>query len=81
MRSTGTICGCCFVSLEPDSAKLVGLRMAPMQARHLRFRHASSEDSEWLRAVLDQVGRGFGSRVDFEPDGMLALRRTWAQAT
>ncbi|WP_326637806.1 CapA family protein [Streptosporangium sp. NBC_01755] len=65
-----------FVSVEPESGKLAGLRMVPMRARQMRLQHASSEDSEWLQAVLDRVGRDLGSRVDLEPDGALALRRT-----
>jgi poly-gamma-glutamate capsule biosynthesis protein CapA/YwtB (metallophosphatase superfamily) len=65
-----------LVSVDPDTGKLVGLRMVPVQARQMRLRHTSSEDSEWLRAVLDRVSRGFGSRVGREPDGMLALRRS-----
>jgi poly-gamma-glutamate capsule biosynthesis protein CapA/YwtB (metallophosphatase superfamily) len=63
-----------FASLEPQPGKLIGLRMMPMQARQMRLRHASSEDSRCLQAVLDRVSRRFGSRVDLEPDGMLSLR-------
>ncbi|MFJ2029033.1 CapA family protein [Streptosporangium sp. NPDC087985] len=65
-----------FVSVEPESGRLAGLRMVPMQARQIRLHHASSGDSEWLQAVLDEVGRGFGSRVGLERDGTLTLRRT-----
>jgi poly-gamma-glutamate synthesis protein (capsule biosynthesis protein) len=67
-----------FVSVDPDTGKLAGLRMAPMQARQMRLRHASREDSEWLRGVLDRAGSdsGFGSRFEVEPTGMLSLRRS-----
>jgi poly-gamma-glutamate capsule biosynthesis protein CapA/YwtB (metallophosphatase superfamily) len=64
-----------FASVEPDTGRLVGLRMVPMQAQQMRLHHTSSADSEWLRAVLDHVSRGFGSRIDLEPEGILALRR------
>jgi poly-gamma-glutamate synthesis protein (capsule biosynthesis protein) len=66
-----------FVSVDPDTGKLASLRMAPMQARQMRLWHASSEDSEWLRGVLDRAGSGlgFGSRFEVEPTGMLSLRR------
>ena len=63
-----------FASVEPGTGKLASLRMAPMQARGLRLRHAAREDAAWLQAVLGRVSRGLGSRVDLEPDGMLALR-------
>ncbi|WP_433253820.1 CapA family protein [Streptosporangium sp. CA-135522] len=62
-----------FVSLDPDSGKLAGLRMAPMRARQMRLHRASREDSEWLQAVLNRIGRHLGSRVDLEADGMLTL--------
>jgi poly-gamma-glutamate capsule biosynthesis protein CapA/YwtB (metallophosphatase superfamily) len=67
-----------FASVEPDTGALAGLRMVPMQARRLRFRHAASEDAVWLRTVLDRTSRDFGSRIDREPGGALVLRRTGA---
>ncbi|WP_431682530.1 CapA family protein [Kitasatospora sp. KL5] len=62
-----------FVSVEPDSGELVGVHMAPAQARRMRLEHASSEDSRHLRDTLDRVSRGFGVRVGSGPNGMLAL--------
>jgi poly-gamma-glutamate synthesis protein (capsule biosynthesis protein) len=62
-----------LASVEPGTGALVGLRMAPMQARRLRLRRASRADRGWLREVLDQVSHGFGSGVVGAPDGMLAL--------
>jgi poly-gamma-glutamate synthesis protein (capsule biosynthesis protein) len=64
-----------FPSVEPDTGELAGFRIAPMQAQKMRLHHASSSDSEWLRAVLDQVSRPFGTRVDLQPDGMLTVHR------
>jgi poly-gamma-glutamate capsule biosynthesis protein CapA/YwtB (metallophosphatase superfamily) len=52
-----------LVSVDPDTGKLVGSRMVPMQARQTRLRSASSEDSAWLRDVLDRISRGLGSRL------------------
>jgi poly-gamma-glutamate capsule biosynthesis protein CapA/YwtB (metallophosphatase superfamily) len=63
-----------FASLDPDTGQLAALRMAPMQARKMRLRHALAADRQWLTAVLDRISRGFGSRVDLQPDGTLALR-------
>ncbi|GAA3138438.1 CapA family protein [Planomonospora alba] len=63
-----------LVALEPDSGALAALRMVPMRARRMRLCHASDADRVWLRDVLDRVCRGFGSEVDLEPDGTLALR-------
>ncbi len=63
-----------FVSLDPGTGQLAALRMAPMRARQMRLHHAPAADRRWLRAVLDRISHGFGSRVDLQPDGMLALR-------
>jgi len=65
-----------FASLDQGTGKLTGLRMAPMQARKMRLHPAPAADRHWLTAVLDRISRGFGSRVDLQPDGMLALRPT-----
>ncbi|MFE5191649.1 CapA family protein [Streptomyces sp. NPDC056628] len=63
-----------LVSVEADTGRLVDARMVPLQARRMRLEHASPEDIEWLRAVLDRHSREFGTRVDGAPDGTLTLR-------
>jgi poly-gamma-glutamate capsule biosynthesis protein CapA/YwtB (metallophosphatase superfamily) len=65
-----------FASLDPDTGKLVGLRMVPMQARRMRLQHASKEDTKWLGEVLDRVSRDHGARVGVGPGGPLTVR--WA---
>ena len=65
-----------FASLEAGTGQLTALRMAPMRTRKMRLHPAPAADRQWLRTVLDQISRGFGSRVDLRPDGMLALRLT-----
>jgi poly-gamma-glutamate capsule biosynthesis protein CapA/YwtB (metallophosphatase superfamily) len=61
--------------LNPISGELVGLRMAPLQARQMRLHRASRRDAGWLRAVLNKVSGRFGSRIDLGSDGILSLRR------
>jgi poly-gamma-glutamate capsule biosynthesis protein CapA/YwtB (metallophosphatase superfamily) len=63
-----------FATVEPATGQLVQLRMAPMQARQMRLHHASSEDAEELRAILERIGRDVGSRYGRATDGMLELR-------
>ncbi|WP_030543328.1 CapA family protein [Streptomyces albus] len=63
-----------LAQLEPDTGRLAGLRMVPLQARRMTLRHASREDSAWLRTVLDRASRDLGTRLDQEPDGALTLR-------
>jgi poly-gamma-glutamate capsule biosynthesis protein CapA/YwtB (metallophosphatase superfamily) len=65
-----------LASVEADTGKLVGLQMAPMQARQMRLRHASRADARRLRAVLDRVSRSFGPRIEAAPDGTLVLRQS-----
>jgi poly-gamma-glutamate synthesis protein (capsule biosynthesis protein) len=45
-----------------------------MQARQMRLHHASIEDAEQLRGVLERISRDFGWRSGRVPDGMLELR-------
>jgi poly-gamma-glutamate capsule biosynthesis protein CapA/YwtB (metallophosphatase superfamily) len=59
--------------LDPATAQLRELRLAPFQARQLRLHRASEEDAEWLRTVLDDASRRFGSRIDRGPGGFLTL--------
>ncbi|MEV7960474.1 CapA family protein [Streptomyces sp. NPDC088141] len=63
-----------LVSVEADTGRLVDARMVPLQARRMRLEHASPEDTEWLRAILDRHSREFGTHVDCGPDGTLTLR-------
>jgi len=64
-----------FASVQPGTGELAALRMAPMRAVKMRLQSAVAADAQWLRAVLDRISRGFGSRVDLHNDGMLTLRR------
>ena len=50
------------------------MQMAPMRARKMRLHQAPAADQQWLRTVLERISYSFGSRVDLQPDGMLALR-------
>jgi poly-gamma-glutamate synthesis protein (capsule biosynthesis protein) len=63
-----------FASVHPGTGELADLRMAPMRARKLRLHRAPAADARWLRAVVERASRRFGSRVDLQPDGLLALR-------
>jgi poly-gamma-glutamate capsule biosynthesis protein CapA/YwtB (metallophosphatase superfamily) len=62
-----------FASVAADTGGLAALRMLPMQARQMRLCHASTADSQWLRAVLEQSSHRFGSRIGQQPDGSLVL--------
>lgn len=63
-----------FASLDPESGKLLRLRITPMQIRNFRLNRASPADARWLRDVLSREGKKFGTRVDLNEDGTLALQ-------
>jgi poly-gamma-glutamate capsule biosynthesis protein CapA/YwtB (metallophosphatase superfamily) len=60
--------------LDPASGQVKELRLAPLQARQLRLHSASTGDAEWLRTVLDDVSRPFGSRIDQDAAGFLTVK-------
>jgi poly-gamma-glutamate synthesis protein (capsule biosynthesis protein) len=62
-----------FASVDPTSADLVSLEMAPLQIRRFQLVRASSQDTDRLLRTLDQECRTFGARLDLKPDGRLAL--------
>jgi hypothetical protein len=62
-----------LASLEAGTGQLAALQMAPMRARKMRLHPVPTADRQWLKTVLDQISRRFGSRVDLRTDSMLAL--------
>ncbi|MBX6315459.1 MAG: CapA family protein [Isosphaeraceae bacterium] len=62
-----------FPTIEPNTGRLTGLRLAPMRVRHFRLNHAGRADAVWLRDTRDREGEGFGVQVVLEEDGMLAV--------
>ncbi|MFE1774408.1 CapA family protein [Streptomyces sp. NPDC059008] len=63
-----------LVSVEPDTGRLHEVRITPLQAHQMRLRHISSEDSRWLRRLLDRIATGFQACAASEPGGTLTLR-------
>ncbi len=53
-----------LVSVDPDTGRLRSLRITAFQARAMRLRHASPEDTRWLRELLDAIGSGLRERGD-----------------
>jgi poly-gamma-glutamate capsule biosynthesis protein CapA/YwtB (metallophosphatase superfamily) len=59
-----------FASVEATSTDL---RMVPMRMRRMRLERAPGEDTEWLRATLEEMSGPFGTRIHYEPDGVLTV--------
>jgi len=62
-----------FAALQPETGRLVSLRMTPMQIRNLRVNRAAPQDAEWIGHTLARISRAFGARVEPTADGALAL--------
>jgi len=62
-----------FASLTPGTGTLRALRMVPMRSRRMRLQRASPADGTWLTMTLNRINRGFGTRVELQPDGTILL--------
>ncbi len=62
-----------FVAVNSRGGCLVSLRMTPMRIRKMRLNRASREEAEWLRDMITEASRDFGSRAEFAADGTLTL--------
>jgi poly-gamma-glutamate capsule biosynthesis protein CapA/YwtB (metallophosphatase superfamily) len=62
-----------FASITPGTGELAALTMVPMQARNMRLRHASADDSRWLAGTLGRISRDFGSLIEHRHDGSLIV--------
>ncbi|MFD7299383.1 MULTISPECIES: CapA family protein [Streptomyces] len=61
-----------LVSVEAETGRLAGLRMAPFRARRMRLEHPAGDDRAWLRMTLD--GLAVGADVVSGPHGTLEAR-------
>ncbi len=60
-----------FVSIAPDTGKLIELEMAPMQIKRFRLNRALAEDARWLQRTLDEHSRRFNCRIKLTSDQKL----------
>jgi poly-gamma-glutamate capsule biosynthesis protein CapA/YwtB (metallophosphatase superfamily) len=60
--------------VDAGSGELVALRLVPLHARRLRLDRASAADTEHLRRLLGTASAQYGSRVEPDGDGGLAVR-------
>ncbi len=63
-----------FPTLDAATGRLARLTLAATQIRHFRANRARSEDARWLAELLSREGRPFGTQVELQSDGTLALR-------
>ena len=67
-----------FVDVDPASANLRTLDMAPLQIRKCQLARPSREDVKWLQRTLDQESAPVGTRVAITPSGRLSA--SWVDA-
>jgi poly-gamma-glutamate synthesis protein (capsule biosynthesis protein) len=63
-----------FVSVEPLTGKLAGLRMIPTQIKYFKVNKASGRDALWLKNMLNREGNSFGTRVELKEDNSMILQ-------
>lgn len=62
-----------LATLDPDTGRLLELRMFPLQVRRMRLEEATPSDARWLADTLDREGRALGTGVALADDGSLRL--------
>ena len=63
-----------FVSVEPSTGKLAGLRMIPTQIKYFKVNKAKMRDVLWLKNILNREGNKFGTSVELNEDNSLSLQ-------
>ncbi len=63
-----------FASVEPQTGRLLSLRMTPTRMRRFRVNMAGRKDALWLKELLNREGKMFGTAVEVEEDRLLL---TW----
>jgi poly-gamma-glutamate capsule biosynthesis protein CapA/YwtB (metallophosphatase superfamily) len=62
-----------LADLDPETSRLAGLRIVPLQSFRFRLRRCSAEDARWLCDLLDQWGAMHGIHASLLPDQSLAV--------
>ena len=63
-----------FVTVDPSSGILLGLKMVPTQERRFKVNRVSGPDALWLRDLLNREGKRFETQVELDEEGALTLR-------
>ncbi len=63
-----------FVSSDPQTGRLLELRMVPTRLKQFRLQRASRQESDWLVETLNREGEQLGTRVVTAENGDLLLR-------
>jgi poly-gamma-glutamate synthesis protein (capsule biosynthesis protein) len=58
------LCGDVIPMFDPATGRLVRLSLTPTRIGRFRVNLANEEEANWLAAMLEHEGRGFGMRVE-----------------
>lgn len=65
-----------FPTIDPQTGRLVALRLVPQRLQKLKLNRASASEAEWLRDRANEYSAAFGSNVTLLPDNSLSVRWT-----
>ncbi len=63
-----------FVSSDPQTGRLLELRMVPTRLKQFRLQRASRKETDWLVETLNREGKQLGTRVVTAGNGDLLLQ-------
>jgi poly-gamma-glutamate synthesis protein (capsule biosynthesis protein) len=65
-----------FATIDSATGKLVELHMTPTQIKRFQVKRALTSDVLWLKEILNQEGKKFGTRIQVNSDRTLTLVET-----
>jgi poly-gamma-glutamate synthesis protein (capsule biosynthesis protein) len=63
-----------FVTIDPATGKLSQLQMIPTQIKRFRVNRASTDDTLWLKNILNREGARFGTQVMLDRNNVFSMR-------
>ena len=63
-----------FATIDPATGNLNALQMIPTQIKRFRVNRASTNDSRWLKKILNREGARLGTQVILDKNNVLTMR-------
>jgi poly-gamma-glutamate synthesis protein (capsule biosynthesis protein) len=64
-----------FLTVDSLTGELATMLTVPMQIRRFRLNRTTRTDAEWLESTLSREGKRFGTVIELQSDGVLAVCR------
>lgn len=62
-----------FAGMDPETGKLVQLKMVPTRIKYFKVNRASKEEALWLADTLNRADKRFGTEIDLRENNVLTL--------